>query len=91
MSSKKPAKYQILGSYFNELIGYIEKCAQARKSILLIGPRGTGKELFARVYQEASGKNTFMPVNCAGIPDTALISELFGHAKGVYTGATAIR
>jgi len=68
-----------------ELIGQV---APARSNVFVVGETGTGKELVARALHEASGRSgLFVPINCAAIPAELLESELFGHAKGAFTGA----
>jgi DNA-binding NtrC family response regulator len=69
------------------------KAAQADCNVLIVGETGTGKDLLARVIHEASRRATesFVAVNCGGIPRELIGSELFGHEKGSFTGAHAER
>jgi two-component system, NtrC family, response regulator PilR len=68
----------------------ISQLAKTRTNVLITGESGTGKELIARAVHEQSDRHDkpFVAINCGGIPETLLESELFGHKKGSFTGAT---
>lgn len=67
----------------------IRKVAASDTNVLLVGESGTGKELAARMIHRLSSRreHSFIPVNCAALPEGLYESELFGHTKGAYTGA----
>ncbi|MGZ8255734.1 MAG: sigma-54 interaction domain-containing protein, partial [Burkholderiaceae bacterium] len=71
----------------------LSRVASTSSTVLLQGPTGTGKELFARALHERSRRRTrpLVRVNCAALPPTLVESELFGHEKGAFTGAVALR
>ncbi|MFH2063801.1 MAG: sigma-54 dependent transcriptional regulator [Pseudomonadota bacterium] len=68
----------------------IRQVAKTRTNILVTGESGTGKEFIAKAIHEQSDRrnNPFVVVNCGGIPESLMESELFGHKKGAFTGAT---
>jgi DNA-binding NtrC family response regulator len=77
-----------------KMVSQLLQVAQApRATVLLLGESGTGKEVAARLIHEASArkKNPFVAVSCAALPDSLLESELFGHEKSAFTGATAAK
>jgi len=71
----------------------IRKVAPTRATVLLLGESGTGKTLVAQIIHELSNRSgaAFMKVNCAAVPENLLESELFGHEKGAFTGASEAR
>jgi Nif-specific regulatory protein len=78
------------------LLAVLEKVrlvARSHSTVMLRGESGTGKELFARALHEMSPRKhkPFVTVNCAALPESVLESELFGHERGAFTGATGQR
>jgi DNA-binding NtrC family response regulator len=73
-----------------DVIARAELVAESKSTVLLTGETGTGKELVARAIHARSAQRTMpmIKVNCAAIPETLLESELFGHVRGAFTGAT---
>ena len=90
--TEKEPYFGIVGSSkaMLEVYEFIERTARVNVNVLIQGQSGTGKELVARaLHFNSERKNRpFVPINCSAIPENLLESELFGHTKGAFTGAT---
>jgi transcriptional regulator with PAS, ATPase and Fis domain len=76
-----------------QVLSRIERCANSQTTVLVTGPTGTGKELIARALHQSGARREgpFIAVNCAAIPENLAESEIFGYARGAFTGASAAR
>ncbi len=95
LQSALPEQFGLIGksSVMRRVFEAVEKVANSPATVLLTGESGTGKELVARAIHYTSSRNaaSFVPINCGGIPESLLESELFGHVKGAFTGASETR
>ena len=76
---------------FTRMLELVQRAAPSEAAVLLLGETGTGKEMVAQATHEASHRHNgpFVPVECAGLTESLFESELFGHEKGAFTGATS--
>ena len=92
-ASASPSEVGLVGRSpaFNLALSALQRVAPSMLPALLLGESGTGKELFARAVHEGSSRASgpFVVVDCSGLTETLFESELFGHEKGAFTGATA--
>lgn len=90
-ASSRPSAEGLVGRApaFNRMLAMVERVAPSEATVLLLGESGVGKELVAKAVHEASGhaNGPFIAVDCAGMTETLVGSELFGHEKGAFTGA----
>jgi transcriptional regulator with PAS, ATPase and Fis domain len=90
----KTPQDRVLNTFITEDSDMIELKATTRKlseveyPVLIIGETGTGKEILAKALHGAKDENRFIPINCAGLPEHLIESELFGHTAGAFTGAS---
>ena len=87
--------YGMLGksTEIKKVFNMMSRVGETTSNILIVGESGTGKELVCRAIHKISKRRNgpFIPVNCGAIPEELLESELFGHEKGAFTGATTAR
>lgn len=85
-------RWHIVGdsAALKKILTKIERVAPVPRPVLVLGERGTGKELIARAIHHLSPRSSepFVTINCAAVPESLLESELFGHEEGAFTGAT---
>jgi DNA-binding NtrC family response regulator len=93
--SVRPGADELIGDSprFRALVEGVRQSARTDADILIEAESGTGKEVLARFIHKSSGRcgGPFVPVNCAAFPETLLESELFGHVRGAFTGATTTK
>ncbi len=92
-SRERPSRIVGVSPPWTDVLAQAAKVAPTETTVLLTGESGTGKEVVARILHAASGRarGTFVPLNCAALPDTLLESELFGYERGAFTGAAAAK
>jgi two-component system, NtrC family, response regulator len=71
-----------------QILAQIERMADGRWPVLILGETGTGKEVIARLVHARGNRGPFVVIDCSSIPSQLMESELFGHVKGAFTGAT---
>jgi two-component system nitrogen regulation response regulator NtrX len=95
LRTKVQQKFELVGQSpaMQQLRRLIETAGPTNSRVLIGGENGTGKELVARAIHlhSARAEHPFVAVNCAAIPETLIESELFGHEKGSFTGATSLK
>lgn len=95
IATATPSEDRLVGSSppFQAMLNLAERAAKSDANIMLYGETGTGKDAVAQTVHELSRRRDkpFVPVECTGLPETLFEAELFGHAKGAFTGALEAR
>jgi len=95
IAAASPTQGVLLGRSraFNDMITQVKRVAPSEAPALLLGESGTGKELLARAIHDRSARagGPFVPLECSGLSTTLFESELFGHERGAFTGASRAR
>ncbi len=94
MATAQPSESRLVGrsQAFTEMLSLIARVAPTNTTALLLGESGTGKDLVAQAIHQMSSRGadrSFVPLDCSGLSESLFESELFGHEKGAFTGATA--
>jgi two-component system, NtrC family, response regulator HydG len=94
-ASPRPSADRMVGRSepFIRMLELVQRVAPSEAAVLLLGETGTGKEMVAQAIHESSPRSEgpFVPVECAGLTESLFESELFGHEKGAFTGATSLK
>ncbi|HEX7232464.1 MAG TPA: sigma 54-interacting transcriptional regulator, partial [Candidatus Binatia bacterium] len=95
-TEQESQRYRLIGGEsapMREAIETARKAAASKSTVLLLGESGTGKEVFARAIHNWSERKSepFVAINCVGLSKDLLESELFGHERGAFTGATQLK
>ncbi|HEX7778895.1 MAG TPA: sigma-54 dependent transcriptional regulator, partial [Vicinamibacterales bacterium] len=92
LRSALETRHQLVGegTALKQIMDQVRRAAPTNATVLILGESGVGKELIARAIHRSSlrAKERFVQVNCAAIPEELIESELFGHERGAFTGAT---
>jgi DNA-binding NtrC family response regulator len=95
VAGSEPARQGLIGRSpaFQHMLSLVARVAPSQATVLLLGESGTGKELVARAVHDASPRapKPLVAVDCASLPENLFESELFGHERGAFTGATSAR
>src|SRR5688500_15880699 len=91
--SQREPGLSVYSPAMRQLVSIAMRVAEVDSTVLIVGESGVGKERLARFIHSSSPRaaGPFIPVNCGALPDGLFESELFGHARGAFTGALRVR